>query len=234
MVKFGNIAAKFLLSVLVTSLVVSASRSEYWKLMDFGYDISYLEPVEELVRDGVLACASESLLRNVTAFGYEDEDHLCILLNVDYYEFHFWTPVSGMDIYLRNEDIDTSPCFDSSCGFCMYVLETPVSWDDADIACGGELILTAPGWMHRCIVMQLQYLRKPTTNVYWLYGTYDHTGYDTPEYYTESTLWSHGQPDNSKECILLDAGDQYRLSTADCSETHYALCYSLVQSAGSR
>ncbi|XP_046335660.2 uncharacterized protein LOC124117721 [Haliotis rufescens] len=231
MVTIKFLAAKLLLSILVTSAVEPASISDFWKLMDTGYDTSYLEPVEELFPDSALACASESLLRNVTAFGYHGDEDLCILLNVDYYVEHDWTPLPDMDVFLRNEDIHPGPCLESSCGFCMPVLENPMTWADAGAACGdisSYLLEIWSDWEHRCIVMQLQYLRKPTTNVYWLGGP------GISEWVTESgagqipeagVLLGPGQPNNSEQCVLLDAGDHYRLFTADCSEQHYALCY---------
>ncbi|XP_046336039.2 uncharacterized protein LOC124118036 [Haliotis rufescens] len=220
MVTIKYLAARLILLILVKAVAQPTSKSDYWKLMDSGYDTSYLEPVEELVLDNVLACASESLFRNVTAFGYDGDEDLCILLNVDYYVEHDWTPMPDMKVFLRNEDIHPGTCVDSVCGMCMQVLGVPMTWAESERACGdvsGYLLAVWAEWVHRCIVMQLQYLRKPTTNVYWLGGA-SHLS-------EASKLWAPGQPSNSEECVLLDSGDHYRLFTADCSEKHHTFCY---------
>ncbi|XP_046563674.1 uncharacterized protein LOC124272512 [Haliotis rubra] len=220
------VAVQFL-SVFLISAIKAKPTSDHWTAMDLRYDTSYLELIGEVATVSRATCAAKSLSSNATAFGYVKDELRCLLLKVDYRVAHPWTPPPGIAFFLRDEDINPHPCI-SWCPFCMPILETPMTWSDARAACRPTAYLMEYYDLveYRCIVMQLQYLRKPTSNLYWVGGRYTTNWRWITYRRILASLWAPGEPNPSNEgCTLFDPGNNYALFSADCSEKHYALCY---------
>ncbi|XP_048252631.1 uncharacterized protein LOC125380912 [Haliotis rufescens] len=194
--------------------------------MDPRYDTSYLDLIKEVVSVSRATCAAKGLSSNFTAFGYVKDELRCLLLNVDYYVEHPWTPPLGTSFFLRDEDIDPHPCI-SWCPFCMPIVETLLTWSQSVDACRPAYLMEYYDLIeYRCIVMQLQYLRKPTSSLYWVGGHYTTEWKWITNDNILGSLWAPGEPSSpTGGCVLFDAGKNYTLFSANCAEKHYALCY---------